>query len=95
MADPTNLELVAIREALMWIKDRRRPNVVIESDCLVVVEWIRKGVSMNSALGEIVKDCVLLVSTLVIVRVIYIRRTANRVAHTLTRASRSFSNPHV
>lgn len=39
---------MAVKEALSWVKDKQWREVVIETDCLVVVQAIRSKVPMTS-----------------------------------------------
>lgn len=40
--DPTVLELLTIREALSWLKERNKSYYIVESYCLMVVTWIKE-----------------------------------------------------
>lgn len=64
--------------------------MVIESDCLVMVQAIRSKVHMVSPFGLLVEDCRRLMKELNTTTLFYIKRSANMVAHELARASYSF-----
>ena len=50
-------EAVAVEEALSWVKDKQWPEVIIETDCLVVIQAIRSKVPMTSPLGSVIMEC--------------------------------------
>lgn len=91
--DPTVLELMVIQEALGWIKDKYKSHFMIETNCLQVANWICNREVANSPTRELVLDCISLLTTVSFVK--FARRIANRAAHSLSRASRSFSGLHV
>uniref|UniRef100_A0A803QAV1 RNase H type-1 domain-containing protein n=1 Tax=Cannabis sativa TaxID=3483 RepID=A0A803QAV1_CANSA len=49
---PELAEAIGVREALSWIKDKQWPNVILETDCLVVVQAIRSLIHMISFFGD-------------------------------------------
>ncbi|KAL8097722.1 hypothetical protein AgCh_030733 [Apium graveolens] len=51
------VEAVAIREALSWIKERNCPEVIVESDCLVVTQAINSKAKMISLFGRVIQEC--------------------------------------
>ncbi|KAL8105024.1 hypothetical protein AgCh_028986 [Apium graveolens] len=55
--NPTLAEASSVKEALSWAKEMRWDTVVVESDCLVVVQLIRSSVPLRSRLGLIIEDC--------------------------------------
>lgn len=86
---PDFAEALAIKEALSWSKLNKWNRVVMESDCLAVVQAIRSKLPMHSPFGDIVMECRKLVKELNIA-LFFIRRFANMVAHLITRESCSF-----
>ncbi|XP_060964189.1 uncharacterized protein LOC133033466 [Cannabis sativa] len=84
---PELAEAMGVREALSWIKQRDWQEAVVETDCLSVVQAIRSDLPLLSYFGSIVSDCKMFLEQLRGVSVIFIRRSANRVAHALARAS--------
>ena len=86
---PEFAEAVTTREALSWLKNKNLVNVVLESDCLQVVQLIRSSFSSFSYLGKVIVDCRTLLSGLQNqnVKLRFVRRSANRVAHYLARYS--------
>lgn len=86
---PELAEAVAVKEALSWVKDKQWREVVIETDCLVVVQAIRSKVPMTSPFGSIIMECRSLVVELN-TEVLFVHRSANMAAHFIARESCSF-----
>ncbi|XP_060965664.1 uncharacterized protein LOC133034574 [Cannabis sativa] len=89
-ATPELAEAVGIREVLSWIKTSRLQQVVIETDCLSVVQPLRSSIVMISTFGQVVNDCKALLIELKNVSIYFIRRSVNTVAHEFARAFVSF-----
>lgn len=87
MVSPEMAEILGVREALSWIKRKSWQRVIVETDSLVVTQSIRSSVSMVSYFGSIVEDCRSMLKELPDVKLLFIRRSANRVAHHVARAS--------
>ncbi|XP_074337663.1 uncharacterized protein LOC141674859 [Apium graveolens] len=49
---PEAAEAMGIREALSWVKQKQKQDVVIETDYLVVVQWIRSSYATLSYVGR-------------------------------------------
>lgn len=71
---PEKAEALAIKEALSWIDRMNWHQVVVESDCLVIVQAIRSEADMRSSLGAVVKDCRRLISNSNKVSLYFIKR---------------------
>ncbi|XP_062091061.1 uncharacterized protein LOC133797237 [Humulus lupulus] len=84
---PEVAEAMGVREALSWLKQRSWTHVIIEIDSLLVVQAIRSSISMVSYFGNIVDECKSLLKECQNVSVLFIKRSANRAAHALARAS--------
>lgn len=91
---PEFAKAVSIREALSWLKNKVFANAVLESDCLQVVQLIRSSYSSLSYLGKVITNCRALLSGLQSqnVKLKFVRRSANRVAHYLARYSCSIAD---
>ena len=89
------VEALGVREALSWIKDRGQMKVIIETDCLRVVQAMRSRDVDFSPFGLIIQDCTFILVTLRDVKVVFVKRSANSVDHTLVRAAVSMSGFHV
>lgn len=87
MVSPEMDEVLGVREALSWIKRKSWQRVIVESDSLVVIQSIRSSVSMMSYFGSIVEECRSMLKDLPDVKLLFIRRSANSVAHHIARAS--------
>ncbi|KAL8116399.1 hypothetical protein AgCh_022772 [Apium graveolens] len=82
-------EAIAVKEALSWVKSTGWRWVVLESDCLTVVQALRSKISMSSPFGGIIAECRKMLLDLNI-ELLFIKRSANMAAHYLARESRSF-----
>ena len=61
---PELAEVMGIREALSWVMSKDQKNVIIESDCLQIVQAIRSSFSCLSYLGRVGPDCRTLLANL-------------------------------
>ncbi|XP_030496466.2 uncharacterized protein LOC115712332 [Cannabis sativa] len=84
---PEIAEVIGVKEALSWIKRKGWTGVEIETDALVVVQAVLGSVSMPSQFGFLVQDCRSLISSLNCVSLHFVKRSVNRVAHCVARAS--------
>ncbi|CAH9142860.1 unnamed protein product [Cuscuta epithymum] len=91
---PKEAEILGVREALSWLKENRWDCVDIESDASQVVSAIYNGGGV-AQFGLIVEDVRDLMKDFNSISIAFIRRSANRVAHTLARAAVSLSDSHV
>lgn len=82
-------EAMAVKEALSWCKLNKWQELVLESDCLSVVQALRCSIKMSSPFGYIIRECREMLKELNI-EVFYIKRSANEAAHVLARESSSF-----
>ncbi|KAJ8765805.1 hypothetical protein K2173_015611 [Erythroxylum novogranatense] len=81
------VEVMAIREALSWIKDVGWSPTILESDAQSCVRAILDPNYMDeSAFGLLVFDCKSLLTEVRDVSLVFIRRSANGIAHRLARA---------
>uniref|UniRef100_A0A803PRN0 RNase H type-1 domain-containing protein n=1 Tax=Cannabis sativa TaxID=3483 RepID=A0A803PRN0_CANSA len=71
---PVVVEAIGVREALSWIKDHSWLSVILETDCLSVVQAIRSSVVMLSLFGKVVSDCKDLLNTLRNVSSYFVKR---------------------
>uniref|UniRef100_A0A803NG08 RNase H type-1 domain-containing protein n=1 Tax=Cannabis sativa TaxID=3483 RepID=A0A803NG08_CANSA len=86
------VEAMGLKEVLSWLKERNLSNVVVESDSLVTIQAIRSSISFCSSFGFCISECQRLISSLSNVDVCFVKRSANRVAHHLARASDSLAD---
>ncbi|XP_062112468.1 uncharacterized protein LOC133823623 [Humulus lupulus] len=84
---PNMVEALGIKEALSWIKRKGWSKVILESDCLNVVNAIKSTSCMVSPYGLLIQECKQLLSKLNDVCVMFVKRSANKVAHNLARAA--------
>ncbi|XP_060960731.1 uncharacterized protein LOC133031277 [Cannabis sativa] len=81
------VEALGIKEALSWIKNKAWNNAELDSDSLLSVQAIKNNQKMSSTFGIIIDDCRLLLSLLKDVKLRFVKRSANRVAHAIARHS--------
>ena len=91
---PELAEAIGVREALSWIKSKNWPHVIIETDCLVVVQAIRSSYVSLSYFGIVIDECKQHLSDLRGRRVIlnFVKRSVNAVAHFLARSTSSLAD---
>lgn len=94
-AHPEVVEAVRVPEALSWLRERRKGCMLVETDCLRVVQAIQATSIDNSSFGLLLQDCKFLLSTLDNVRVVHAKRSTNMVAHNIAQAASAMSDRHV
>lgn len=57
---PDLAEANGVQEALSWIKNNGWMEVLLESDCLVVVQAIRCSTNLLSYFGRVIQECIAL-----------------------------------
>lgn len=80
-------EAIGIKEALIWVKDNMEQLALIETDCLSIIKAIRCSFINLSYLGRVIDECKILLSELnnFHVTLKFLRRSANKLVHFLTR----------
>ncbi|XP_019153623.1 PREDICTED: uncharacterized protein LOC109150171 [Ipomoea nil] len=78
-------EAMAIREALSWLQDHNYHNIVILTDCAVLVDSFRDVTSYRSYLGIILDSCSRLLNSFSAHSIKFVRRGTNLVAHALAK----------
>ncbi|KAM6598072.1 hypothetical protein CsatA_008596 [Cannabis sativa] len=86
------IEALGIKEALSWIKNKSWKNAELETDSLLCVQAIKSNQKMSSTFGIVIEECRLLLSLLQDVKLRFVKRSANRVAHAIARHSRFISD---
>ncbi|XP_019190315.1 PREDICTED: uncharacterized protein LOC109184732 [Ipomoea nil] len=89
--DPFIAEVLAAKEALTWIKEQGLNNIILESDCLLFCNAFHSRSVDFSYVGLYIKQCRSIAMDIGIVHVSHVRRSANRVAHELARATGSMA----
>lgn len=84
---PEIAEIIGIKEALSWIEGHQWQNVIIETDSLACVQAINSEFHIPSRFGLLVHDCRGLLSNMCNVILEFVKRSANRSAHSLARSS--------
>ncbi|KAL8118188.1 hypothetical protein AgCh_015911 [Apium graveolens] len=94
IVSPDLAEATGIREALSWVKKEQKQDVIVETDCLAVVQWIRSSFVALSYLGRVINQCRELLLGLknqnVMLR--FVKRSANNVAHYLASYNSSLAD---
>uniref|UniRef100_A0A803QBY9 Reverse transcriptase n=1 Tax=Cannabis sativa TaxID=3483 RepID=A0A803QBY9_CANSA len=84
---PEVAESIGIQEAFSWIKSHNCQHVTLEADCLTVVQALRSTVDMISLFGQVIHECKKLLLELKTIYLLFVKRSANMVAHNCARAS--------
>uniref|UniRef100_A0A803NRL8 RNase H type-1 domain-containing protein n=1 Tax=Cannabis sativa TaxID=3483 RepID=A0A803NRL8_CANSA len=85
--EPLLAEAIGVKEALSWIKLRDWQQVLVEADCMGVVQALRSSLDMVSLFGCVINDCNKLLFELRNASVFFVKRSANKVAHAFAKAS--------
>lgn len=86
-------EASGLWQALQWVQSLDFHNVIFELDCKCVVDSFNYRIVDISKFGSIIHECSKLLSSFPNFRVKFIRKQANRVAHSLAKVALSKSNP--
>ena len=89
---PSESEAMALCVALTRIRELSLYNVILELDCKATVNAFHSSLLNYSEFGCLVSRCRSLASLIENVSIIFVKRQANMVAHTLTRAACSFAS---
>jgi len=88
-------EALGLFKAVQFAIDKNMFSVVFESDSKFVVDMINSAFVPHNETGDIISRCKDLLAARNNYTVRHIRRQANRVAHTIGRASLSHPSPHI
>lgn len=85
---------MGIRVALSWFKEREMHRVVIETNCLVVIQAIRGTVPMSSYFGVIIQECRNLLVDMKDKGIVlkFVKRSVNSLAHSFVSCSYSLAD---
>ncbi|KAK1618623.1 hypothetical protein QYE76_024140 [Lolium multiflorum] len=84
-SDPERAELLACKQALVMARSKGLTKMVLETDCLGVVAKIRSNNMDRSIHGPLVEEIKSLLKDFADHSVRHVRRTGNKVAHSLAR----------
>uniref|UniRef100_A0A803QJD1 Reverse transcriptase domain-containing protein n=1 Tax=Cannabis sativa TaxID=3483 RepID=A0A803QJD1_CANSA len=84
---PEVAEIIGIKEALSWIKRKQWIDVALETGSLIAVQALKSSIAMPFQFGLLVRDCQDLVFSLNNISVIFVKQSANKVAHCVARGS--------
>ncbi|XP_024632655.2 uncharacterized protein [Medicago truncatula] len=92
---PAEAEAWGLFEAMKFALDNDMPSVIFESDCKTIVDIVNSHQVPQNELGDIISKCKDLLSSHTGFVVNHVRRQANKVAHSIARASLSHPSPNV
>ncbi|KAM7274502.1 hypothetical protein ACFE04_017048 [Oxalis oulophora] len=92
---PVIAETLAFRESLLLLCSRGITSILMESDCLELVQVFHASLSGISELGMLVEECRHLSKKFQTFSLVWIDRRVNEVAHHLAKGALSFSNRNV
>ncbi|KAM7262619.1 hypothetical protein ACFE04_000302 [Oxalis oulophora] len=92
---PVIAETLAFRESLLLFCSRGITSILMESDCLELVQVFHASLSGISELGMLVEECRHLSKKFQTFSLVWINRRVNEVAHHLAKGALSFSNRNV
>ncbi|XP_019164321.1 PREDICTED: uncharacterized protein LOC109160490 [Ipomoea nil] len=95
VVDPYIAEVLGVKEALLWLSSQHRRNIIIESDCLNFCTAFNSCSFDFSCVGLLVKQCLSIASIMENVSVSHVKRSSNRVAYELARATVSMAGSEV
>lgn len=78
----------------MWAKELGTDNVIIEGNPKLVVDGILNGVSQFSVFGDYIRASIHLLNFFQHIKVIFVRRGVNLLAHELARSSIVYGSSH-
>ncbi|KAM3340489.1 hypothetical protein P3S68_030360 [Capsicum galapagoense] len=92
VVSPLLAEIIGVREALTWLKERfSTTKLIVETDNLLVKQAVEENLVNYSYFDSLVFDCKTLFKELSSFPLSSIKKSANQVAHCLARASASVS----
>ncbi|KAL2934062.1 Acrosin-binding protein [Bienertia sinuspersici] len=86
---------MAVRHEVRVAVEARLRNLIIESDCLKVIQAVKQKKKESTAFGSIICDILHLVKSCSFVEFCHVKREANQVAHNLARVSSSYDEMYV
>jgi len=89
------VEAWGLLEAIKFVVAKDMSSVIFESDCKVIVDIVNSSHLPQNELGDILSNCKELLYNHTSFLVNHVRRQANEVAHSITRASLSKPCRHV
>ncbi|XP_065626120.1 uncharacterized protein LOC136066171 [Quercus suber] len=92
VADSLEAKALACHNALEFAVDIGFSDIVTEGDCIQVIDAIKASKANLSRLGHVFDDIQVLISGLRWVEVLWVKRSANLVSHSLARHAKNISN---
>ncbi|PNX88309.1 60S ribosomal protein l23 [Trifolium pratense] len=91
---PVEAEAWVLKEVITWMGELEISRVVIELDCLLVVNAITGCSNNQFEFGHIINDCRRLLENYPNFKISFVKRQANFVAHSFARASKFHASTH-
>lgn len=88
-------EMVGILEALRWVQEWPGRHIVIESDSILSVNAIQKAACNYLELGDLIRQCRVILDGRADLSVHFVRKHANKVAHKLARLPCALNGSYV
>ncbi|XP_012844351.1 PREDICTED: uncharacterized protein LOC105964372 [Erythranthe guttata] len=82
---PVEGEALAALRAIVWAKEKGWENVILEGDCIQVINALRNGEAEFSSFGSLVEECFFIASTLNSCNFMFIKRAGNSLAHSIAK----------
>ncbi|CAL1411943.1 unnamed protein product [Linum trigynum] len=89
LEDPMAVELIVLREAVLWCLANNLTSVQFEGDAKVIIDKINQGDIRDNRVGVILEEVVHYFRTHPEFRIRFIGRRSNRVAHLVARKALS------
>ncbi|XP_060969704.1 uncharacterized protein LOC133036942 [Cannabis sativa] len=84
---PALAEVLSVKEALSWLKLKNFLNVLIETDCIVVVQAMYSSAALLSVFNMFIQECQMILDSLNNVLISHVKRFANKAAHCVARGA--------
>ena len=88
-------ETIALLKAIKMAISNGFHFVWFETDCKLLADDLSSSTVPNTEFGDLVSQCRILLSTNSDFTVLFVKRQANKVAHSIARASLSHPNPYI
>ncbi|CAL1408424.1 unnamed protein product [Linum trigynum] len=89
LGDPKTVELLVLREAILWCLENRFTNVRFEGDAKVIIDKINQGNARDNRVGAVLEEVLQYLRFHPGLRVRFVGRSSNRVAHMVARKALS------
>ncbi|KAL2905838.1 30S ribosomal protein S15 [Bienertia sinuspersici] len=95
MGDVFLVNSLAARHAIKIAIGAGFQKVVLESDCIKLVNYLKEGKDEHDAFRAVARDVLILAANVKSIRYSFVRRTCNKAPHELAHSSRNFGEMRV